>query len=353
MPLVLDPDEARRFHDQNKGPGSFLDLLATAGYRAAGVGLRLGLFAALQAADQDEPMSAQALADALDTDPRGTELLADLLVSFGYLHRRKDGGYTNTALTNTWLGQSSNYSMVEQFWNQVLFDLWDNLEQAVRTGTPPMHFYEWLSQRPETLARFQSMLAAHATQLAEEVAAALTPPAGDCSLLDIGGGHARYTVALCARHPGLRATVLDVPDALAVGAKAVAEAALADRVTLRPGDYHTDELGSHDIVLLFNLLHGHDITTNHALLHRVAAALRPGGTAVILEHGAEPPADAGTTEAAYLRMFSLNLFLGQGGQVYRVRDITSWLTDAGLTHVTTRPLAPSPLERLVIARKPT
>ncbi|MFI9817644.1 class I SAM-dependent methyltransferase [Saccharothrix variisporea] len=332
MPLHLEPGD---------GPPSFVDLIATAGYRAMAAALRLGVFAALSG----DPLTSKELAAALGTDPRGTGLLAEALVAFGYLERAGER-YSNTAPTQKWLS-GTGYSEVDRFWASVLFESWDGLEDSIRTGTPALDFYGWLSARPETLQRFQRMLSGHADSIAPEVATHV--PVG-ATLLDVGGGHAKYAIRLCTAHPELRATVIDLPEALAVGAEAVAAAGLTDRITLRPGDYDELDLGADfDTVLLFNVVHGRTASANRALLDRVAAALRPGGSVVLLEHD-EHSEDRASD--AFARVFSLNLFHGQGGQVYAAEEITSWLTAAGLTDPTTHPLRTSPGQSLIMARRP-
>jgi SAM-dependent methyltransferase len=332
MPLHLGPDD---------GPPSFHDLLATAGYRAVAAGLRLGVFDALA----DGPRPVTSLAAVLGADPRGTGLLAEALVSFGYLTSGPDG-YANTAETTEWLAGDGD-SDVDRFWSVVLFESWEGLEESVRTGKPAIDFYGWLAERPEVLRRFQGMLSGHADAIAPEVASLV--PVGS-TLLDLGGGHAKHAIRLCGTHPSLRATVIDLPDALAVGAAAVTNAGMCRRITLRAGDYDTLDLGTgYDTVLLFNVVHGRTAAANRSLLHRVAAALRPGGAVVLLEHDEHSPDHASD---AFARVFSLNLFHGQGGQVYGTPEITTWLTAAGLTTPTTHPLTTSPGQSLLISHKP-
>ncbi|MEU4805394.1 methyltransferase [Actinosynnema sp. NPDC023587] len=331
MPLTLPPGE---------GPPSFPDLLTTAGYRAMAAALRLGAFAALAGG----PLSGPDLAAALGTDPRGTGLLADALVAFGYLEHAEDG-YANTAMTTKWLS-GNGYSQVDRFWSTVLFESWDGLEESVRTGRPALDFYRWLAERPETLARFQGMLSGMADTIVPE-AVEVVPVGG--RLLDLGGGHGKYAIGLCAAHPGLRATVVDLPDALAVGGRAVADAGLTDRITLREGDYDEIDLGAgYDTALLFNVVHGRTAEANRALLARVAAAVRPGGAVVLLEqdeHSTDPASDV------FARVFSLNLFHGQGGQVYAAEEVRTWLAGAGFPDTTTHPLRSAPGQSLIIGRK--
>ncbi|WP_447008172.1 methyltransferase [Saccharothrix isguenensis] len=331
MPLHLPPDD---------GPPSFHDLLATAAYRAVAAGLRLGVFDALA----DGPRPVAALATAIGADPRGTGLLADALVSFGYLTGGPEG-YANTPDTAKWL-TGGGYAEVAGFWSVVLFESWEGLEESVRTGKPAIDFYAWLAERPDVLRRFQGMLSRHADAIAPEVASVV--PVG-ARLLDVGGGHAKHAIRLCTTHPDLLATVIDLPDALAVGATAVADAGLSDRVALRPGDYDALDLGEdYDTVLLFNVVHGRPAAANEALLRRVASALRPGGAVVLLEHDEHSPDRASD---AFARVFSLNLFHGQGGQVYGAAEIGGWLASAGFGDPVTHPLTTSPGQSLVVARR--
>jgi Dimerisation domain len=77
MPIVPVDDA----YLDGSAPGSFIDMLGTAAYRCAGAAQRLGVFAALSSG----PLAAPDLATAIGADPRGVRLLADALVSFGYL----------------------------------------------------------------------------------------------------------------------------------------------------------------------------------------------------------------------------------------------------------------------------
>jgi ubiquinone/menaquinone biosynthesis C-methylase UbiE len=98
-------------------------------------------------------------------------------------------------------------------------------------------------------------------------------------LLDIGGGHGRYAVARCERHPQVRATILDLPDAVRHAAPLVARSGLSDRITYRVGDALAYDRGDdeYDIVSINNLVHHFDEEANRALTRQMARALHPGG----------------------------------------------------------------------------
>ncbi|MFD8559032.1 methyltransferase [Streptosporangium canum] len=342
MPLYLDPEQLRE-----QAPGPHLDLIGTMAFRAAGAAQRLGVFDALL----DGPLPVTELAARTGTDEGTLPVLLDALVSFGYLDRTPGQVYANSPMTAGSLDRRSpwSYAPALAFWQDLMGELWDGLEEAVRTGRPAADFYGWLERRPRTLREFQTMLDGMATGLAPLVAA--TAPDPGRRLLDVGGGHARYSIALCEAHPRLTATIVDLPKALEGGRARIEQAGLAGRVSAVPGDVTEADLGSgHDTALLFNLCHGFDGPDNRALLKRVAAALRPGGTVLVLESFADLPEGTPPAAEAFTRAFSLNLAVTQGGRIYAFDEIAGWLAEAGFGRIERRALdGPS---ELLIARLP-
>jgi SAM-dependent methyltransferase len=340
MPVPVTPEEAAGV------PGAHLDMLSAVGFRAAGTALRLGVFEVLA----DGGLDAPALAARLGLDPVGAGVLCDTLVAFGYLTRSADR-YANSADAARWLLRAApdSYAPVLSFWHTVLVERWNGLEESLRRGKPDGDFYAWLDGRPDALADFHTMLLRLAGWLAEEIVPLVEVPDGPASLLDLGGGHAAYPVALCAAHPGLRATVVDLAGALEQGRATVAAAGLTDRVELRPGDLFTADLGTgHDVALLFNIVHGYRPDEVSTLLARVAAALRPGGRLLLLEPLADADRAPGVGEA-FVRAFSLNLFHTQGGRAYHHAELVELLHGAGFDGVTQRVLRRSPTDHLVTA----
>src|SRR5262249_53919283 len=69
-------------------------------------------------------------------------------------------------------------------------------------------------------------------------------------LLDIGGGAGSYAILLAQRYPALQATVFDLPVMVAIATRMIAEAGVAERVTVRAGDYTCDGFGTgYDVAL--------------------------------------------------------------------------------------------------------
>ncbi|CRK62217.1 Non-ribosomal peptide synthetase [Alloactinosynnema sp. L-07] len=330
--LNLPQAEQRAFTD-NEAPGPHLDVLHALSYRVAGAAQRLGILAQLT----DEPRAADDIAAAVSADPRGTRILLDALVGFSYAER--DAAGYRAAPGAKWL--STGYGTVFSFWHRVLFDQWAELERSIMDGKPAVDFYGWMTDNPDALAEFQAMLGELADAIVPELP--LAQPAAR-RLLDVGGGHGRYARAFRDANPDLHVTVVDLPGARPED--------LGDRIDFREADWLSDDLGSeYDIVLLFNVVHCLSPDRARDLLLRVGRAVRPGGTVLILEETTDVPPEAGGTGAAWVPMFSLNLFHTQGGQIYDAPALGDLLAEAGFGALGSAGIASAPTFRLFTATK--
>jgi 2-polyprenyl-3-methyl-5-hydroxy-6-metoxy-1,4-benzoquinol methylase len=170
-------------------------------------------------------------------------------------------------------------------------------------------------------------------------------------MLDIGGAHGYYSVALCRRHPQLRATILDLPEAIAHAAPLLAKEQMGDRVVHRAGNALTDDLGeqAYDLVLIANLVHHFDDASNRELVTRVARALRPGGILVIGEMiRPDAPGEGGQIGALTDLYFAITSEAG----TYSFAEMAAWQRAAGLVPRRPLRLLTGPGAGLQIARKP-
>ena len=112
----------------------------------------------------------------------------------------------------------------------------DQLETFVRDGRP-LDVHGTMST--EDWSAYQRGMRAQANPLASWLAAGAASdlPDGARDMLDIGGSHGYFSCGRSAgRHPQLRATVLDLPDAVEHAAPLLEREAMGDRVVLRAGD---------------------------------------------------------------------------------------------------------------------
>jgi hypothetical protein len=354
MPLHL-PDPERDAFAGGQAPAPHLDMLHAAGFRAAGAALRLGVFDGLAGG----ALTAKQLASSIGCDEHALGILLGSLAPFGYVDVAPGDGeprYGNSAAATAFLLSSTpdSYATVFSFWHTVLTRFWDGLEESVRTGVPTRAFYPWLEHRPDTLREFQTMLARLSRMFAPHVVELVPVPDRPARLLDVGGGHAGYSIAFCQRHIRLRATVADLAGALATGMREVERAGLGGRVEGAEWDLTSGTPvpgGPYDVVLLFNIVHGLTPESSVALLRALAAAMPAGATVALLEPLDDPAPSGSVTGDAFVKLFSLNLFHGQGGRAYPLDQIAGWLRAAGFGDIRDHGLPPSPNDRLIVATR--
>jgi SAM-dependent methyltransferase len=283
---------------------------------------RLGIFEALE----ERPLPPAAIAERCGTDARATEKLLFALAATGYAAAR-DGGYALTSRSRKWLRRESPHSLADKMLLQ--FEEWEWMERSedyVRSGRPA-ELHQTLPD--EHWPVYQAGMRAVASTLAPELARRLPVPKGAETMLDIGGSHGFYSVTLCRRHAGLRAVVLDLPEAVVAAAPLLAAEGMGDRVVHRAGNALTDDLGSggYDVVLISQLVHHFDEEQNRALAERVARALRPGGIYAIVDaFRPATPKDAGQLGALLEFYFALT---SQSG-TWTPGEMADWQQRAGL-----------------------
>lgn len=103
------------------------------------------------------------------------------------------------------------------------------------------------------------------------------------TMLDIGGGHGLYAIALCQENPDLRACVFDQPHVVTLTRKYIDKYGLSEQISAREGDILLDDPGrEYDMVLVSHLLYKfRDQLTD--ILGKVTESLAPGGL-LILNH---------------------------------------------------------------------
>jgi hypothetical protein len=347
MPIIPNGLERLLFVTLNQAPAPVLDIFGAVAFRTVLAAVNLGVFDALQ----DGPLTPAELASRLMIDVRGAGVLLDSLESLGYVER-KAAGFANSAIAARWLVRSAptNIAAGFDYWGIILRELWLNLEDSIRTGSPPANLYEWVEERPEVSAVFQAWMIAAAKIIAGEVTRKIKLPTTARRILDVGGGHAMYSIAFCRRYPQLVTTVFDSPVALQAGRTQIAQLGMGDRVSVVEGNFLEDELPTgYDAVLLFNIVHGFSQEQNRSLVRKAAQALNPGGMVAILEQvaGKAP----GPTSHALGELLGLSYYHLLGGQIYRFEEIAGWLKDAGFSRVSRTNILRAPGSSAIVAVK--
>ncbi|MET9970160.1 methyltransferase [Streptomyces sp. NPDC006356] len=205
------------------------------------------------------------------------------------------------------------------------------LLHTVRTGEPAypvMHgrsLWQDTLDDPELARSYADLMAAHTTFAAPEVVAAHPwPETGH--VIDVGGGSGSLLARLLTARPGLRGTLLDLPEAAEEGRRALGAAGLADRASVHPGSFFDPLPAGADLYLLTWVLHDWSDDEAVRILRRCAEAAREGeGRILIVENLVTEGRRADVAAAMDLRL--LVLF---GGRERTPRQLDEVIVRAGL-----------------------
>jgi SAM-dependent methyltransferase len=164
------------------------------------------------------------------------------------------------------------------------------------------------------------------------------------SFLDVGTGVGQLAIAMCEQYPALHVVGLDPYDtALELARQNVAEAGLTGRIELRPGlvQQLADE-DCYDLAWVPVMFMPADVAARG--LHRVRAALRPGGWVILGSMAGEGDG----LQPAVLRLVSL---LFGSGRLF-ADDAAAMLRAAAYDHIQILPAAPGVPIRMIVGRRP-
>jgi SAM-dependent methyltransferase len=305
-----------------------LPVFAVAAARSLQVAQRVGIFAKLA----DGPATAGELARGLALRPSATELLLDTLCAAGVLRvarlARRGRRYVLPRRAARWLdpaGAGSIGAFVTDTYDD--WSAWAELETLVRNGKPVAgrgHGHDRDPDDPHWLTHVLGQY--ELARLSSDALAAAVPLGPSArSLLDVAGGHGEHAMALCRRHAGLAATVVDVPSAARVGRHVVERAGLADRVRFVEGDMFDADLGGpHDGALAFNVVCHLAPGEAMKVFERIASALHPGAPLAVLDlldrPGRRP--DASSAVGLFTHLLS-------AAGPYGAAEVSGWLAGCG------------------------
>jgi SAM-dependent methyltransferase len=312
---------------QRGEPDPFVDTFTgLVAARAVTTAVMLGVFDALH----DGPATAPELAERLSLDPLGAETLLTTLATLGYVEPDGDR-VRNTAVSERLLVSSSPESIATFIGDQadLHWQVLDILPQAVRDG----EVYAMHERRQDDTDRWDAYIRGlfEISREEQDANAALVEVESPRRMIDVAGGHGGFAMAMCRRHPQLRATVLDLPPSAAVGRRIVAEQGFADRVDHREGDVFEVGLGEDlDVVSTFNLIHHLPEERDRELVRMAREALKPGGVLVIGDSARPEPGDQLSPHGA---VSSLLFYAWSHSRNFSPSEVRGWLEEAGFEDV--------------------
>lgn len=310
--------------------------------RSLQVAQRTGILGALA----EGPREPAELAEHLGLQAAGTVRVLDVIASVGHVRQRPDGRYEMTKSGRTWLDPSSDTYLGDFLADTAYYwDWYAGLEDLVRDGrhvelhakAPDDPYWDSYIRGQYQLARLSSAEVAKAVPLAR----------GAHSVLDVAGAHGEFSMALCRRHEGLRATIVDLPGSAKVGEEIVAEAGMRDRVQHLVGDmFEVDYDGQYDGAMTFNIIHHLSPEQARALFARIRASLRPGAPLCVLDLYDRPPGQ----RANLASVLGLFFHLTSGADTYSTEEVSRWLSESGYGKAEARSFRTLPDLRLLVAK---
>lgn len=121
-------------------------------------------------------------------------------------------------------------------------------------------------------------------------------------------------------------TTTDLPAAVEIAKKKIAEAGLSDRVNAEPVDFFKDEIPPADVVTMGMILHDWNLEKKIMLIRKAYDALPDGGAFVVVE----TIIDDARRENAFGLMMSLNMIIEFGEAFdYTGADFDRWCKEVG------------------------
>jgi len=150
-------------------------------------------------------------------------------------------------------------------------------------------------------------------------------------LLDIGGGDGVHAIAAVSQIPALRATIVDLAEAVDVSRLRIAAQGLTERITVVGANILTDEFPrGHDVVLFAHQLVIWTEAQNGMLLRKANRALPMGGHVVIFSSMTDDSED-GPFIAAMASIYHTAIPV-EGGRIYPWIYYETWLAEAGFSN---------------------
>ncbi len=239
-------------------------------------------------------VTAAEVSTAIGAHAGNVELFMNALCGMGLL-QKKDGKFSNTQITDTFLVEGRDTCLVDFLFlnDNWMFQNRDQMREALLNGpTPPMQEPNSANSNEEDdLFQAQSILAMRnfarsgAAQKVGEELSKLPEFSEFKEMLDLGGAHGLDCVATVQKHPTLQGTVFDKPHIIAKTEEIIREYGMEDRIKFIGGDCVTDPIGEG-----YDLIHAKGMLnfTGPALgdvIAKIYNALNPGGVFVSIHDG--------------------------------------------------------------------
>ena len=199
--------------------------------------------------------------------------LCEGLVRTGFLSRDGSGNYQVTVVTRDFFLTDSRFSQKAAIAQMKEFaSLFYCLPDILQKG--PVVYPRGEQFRERVIPAMAEQSRCGLVQRVAGIVSSLPEFHSARRLLDLGGGHGLYAIALTRKNPDLSAVVFDLPEVIPVTREMIRQYGAQERITTQEGDFFHDSLGTgYDILFSSSNPSG----KMPALIPKISDALNPGG----------------------------------------------------------------------------
>jgi len=270
----------------------------------------------------------------------------DTLVALGFLKRsglKENAIYSNSEDADLFLDKDkpSYIGGILEMSNNRLYPFWNDLEEGLKTGKPQNEtknggkpIFEAIYANEESLREFihgmGGVQAGNFMALAHNFDFSAYH-----TLCDIGGSGANLSIHVAKNNEHMRCLSFDLPPVNPVATENVFKMGLSDKITIRSGDFFTDDFPKADVITMGNILHDWGTKDKVMLIKKAYDALPKGGALIVIEN----IIDDERNKNAFGLMMSLNMMIEtEGGFDFSAKDFEDWATEAGFQEISVMPL---------------
>ncbi|MFI0264215.1 methyltransferase [Streptomyces sp. NPDC017056] len=147
------------------------------------------------------------------------------------------------------------------------------------------------------------------------------------TVVDVGGGDGTLLAGVLRAYPGLRGVVFDTADGVAAAGATLRAAGVADRATVRTGDFFAGVPEGGDLYVLKNILHDWDAPRCVRILARCREAIAARGRLLIVAQVLPDTAAGGQGVPSHLN--DLTMLVNLGGRERTGAEYRALLAEGG------------------------
>ena len=293
------------------------------------------------------PLTAEAIAEAVDVRARELRRVLRALVAAGVFCELEDGRFAaNDEAAALRADAPGHMRDVVVNFGEEMYRAFGELLHTVRTGETAFDavfgapLFEYYAANPQAQASGAARMLARTLPVASEFAASDVVQDAR-TLVDVGGGTGTLLAKVLRHRPKIGGVLLERPGMLELAHGHLVEQGVADRCEFVEGDFFSSVPAGGDVYVLKSVLHDWDDERCIAILQRCRAAMGQTARLAIIELLLpERMTPSGPMLSAAL--LDLIMLAYAGGRERTETEFTQLLDQAGLRLVSTTPLAAGP-----------